>query len=81
MDFDGGGRYRCELTDSDPDAVAIGSRVRMTFRRFYTADGMHNYFWKARTVKDGPGASTPTASTAKASTASSPTASAPTKEV
>ncbi len=23
----------------------------MTFRRFYTAEGMHNYFWKARTVE------------------------------
>jgi len=25
---------------------------------------MHNYFWKARTVKNGPGASIPTAPTA-----------------
>jgi 3-hydroxy-3-methylglutaryl CoA synthase len=49
VDFDGGGRYRCELTDFDPGDVAIGTRVQMTFRRFYTAEGMHNYFWKART--------------------------------
>jgi hydroxymethylglutaryl-CoA synthase len=48
VDFDGGGRYRCELTDADPAAVAIGDRVEMTFRRLYEADGVHNYFWKAR---------------------------------
>ncbi len=53
VDFDGGGRFRCELTDADPEAVHIGDRVGMTFRRFYTAEGIHNYFWKARPVGDG----------------------------
>jgi uncharacterized OB-fold protein len=53
VDFDGGGRFRCELTDCDPDAVHIGTRVQLTFRRFYTAEGMHNYFWKARPLSDG----------------------------
>jgi hydroxymethylglutaryl-CoA synthase len=48
VDFDGGGRYRCELTDVDPAAVGIGDRVEMTFRRLYETDGVHNYFWKAR---------------------------------
>ena len=50
IDFDGGGRFRCELTDVDPAAVKIGDRVEMTFRRLFTADGVHNYFWKARPV-------------------------------
>ena len=50
VDFDGGGRYRCEMTDADPDAVAIGTRVEMSFRRLNTAKGVHNYFWKARPV-------------------------------
>ena len=50
VDFDGGGRFRCELTDCDPGAVSIGTRVQMTFRRLYSADGMHNYFWKAKPV-------------------------------
>jgi 3-hydroxy-3-methylglutaryl CoA synthase len=53
VDFDGGGRFRCELTDCDPDTVRIGTRVQLTFRRFYTAEGMHNYFWKARPVSNG----------------------------
>ncbi len=48
IDFDGGGRFQCELTDVDPEAVRIGGRVEMTFRRLYTTDGIHNYFWKAR---------------------------------
>ncbi|CAB4829298.1 MAG: hydroxymethylglutaryl-CoA synthase [Actinobacteria bacterium] len=51
VDFDGGGRFRCELTDCDPSTVKIGMRVQMTFRRFYTADGIHNYFWKARPLQ------------------------------
>ena len=53
VDFDGGGRAPIELTDVDPKAVAIGDRVEMTFRRLFTADGIHNYFWKGRPV---PGA-------------------------
>ena len=48
LDFDGGGRYRCELTDVDAETVAIGDRVEMTFRRISTSGGVHNYFWKAR---------------------------------
>ena len=37
----------CQLTDVDPDKVAIGDELEMTFRRLYTAGGVHNYFWKA----------------------------------
>ena len=51
IDFDGGGRFQCELTDVDPDKVAIGDRVEMTFRRLFTARGVHNYFWKARPIE------------------------------
>jgi len=51
IDFDGGGRFQCELTDVDPEKVQIGDRVEMTFRRLYTQDGVHNYFWKARPVR------------------------------
>nr|WP_313775801.1 OB-fold domain-containing protein [Mycobacterium sp.] len=51
IDFDGGGRYGCQLADVDPATVAIGDRVEMTFRRFHTAGGVHNYFWKARPVR------------------------------
>ena len=53
VDFDGGGRFPVELTDVDAGAVQIGDRVEMTFRRLYTADGIHDYFWKARPVRAG----------------------------
>ena len=48
VDFDQGGRFACELADVEPDRVAIGQELEMTFRRLYTADGVRNYFWKAR---------------------------------
>ena len=48
IDYDGGGRFQAEMTDVDPAAVEIGGRVEMTFRRLFTAEGIHNYFWKAR---------------------------------
>jgi hydroxymethylglutaryl-CoA synthase len=51
VDFDGGGRKPLELTDVDPDALKVGDRVEMTFRKLSTADGIHNYFWKARPVR------------------------------
>ena len=53
VDFDGGGRYRCELTDADPAAVEIGGRVEMTFRRLFESGGIVNYFWKARPIRGG----------------------------
>lgn len=48
LDFEGGGRFMGEMTDCEPEKVAIGDEVEMTFRRLFTADGVHNYFWKAR---------------------------------
>ena len=51
IDFDGGGRFQCEITDVDPTAVRIGDRVEMTFRKIVTAGGIHNYFWKARPIR------------------------------
>ena len=48
LDFDRGGRLPCQLTDIDPHNVRIGDRVEMTFRCLHSAEGIHNYFWKAR---------------------------------
>ncbi len=48
LDFDGGGRFPCELTDCTEDDLHIGDRTEMTFRVLGTQDGIHNYFWKAR---------------------------------
>lgn len=54
VDFDGGGRFRCQLTDATEEEAVIGARVEMTFRRTVTASGIHNYFWKARPVRTVP---------------------------
>jgi len=54
IDFDGGGRMPVELTDVTADELRIGDRVEMTFRRLFTSDGIHNYFWKARPVRTAP---------------------------
>jgi hydroxymethylglutaryl-CoA synthase len=51
VDFDGGGRLPIELTDTDVEEVAIGGRVEMTFRKLFTADGIHNYFWKGKLIR------------------------------
>lgn len=53
LDFEGGARFSCELTDADPATVAIGQRVEMTFRRISLSSGIHNYFWKARPLSEG----------------------------
>lgn len=55
VDFDDGERLPIELTDVDAGDVKIGLRVEMTFRRLWTADGIANYFWKARPVRGGDG--------------------------
>ena len=55
LDFAGGGRFPVELTDVDADRVQIGDRVEMTFRRLFTADGIHDYFWKATPVRTRSG--------------------------
>jgi 3-hydroxy-3-methylglutaryl CoA synthase/uncharacterized OB-fold protein len=51
IDYDGGGRFQCEMTDVDPEEVEIGMRVEMTFRNLFTADGVHDYFWKAKPIR------------------------------
>jgi uncharacterized OB-fold protein len=48
LDYETGGRTNGELTDVDPAEVQIGMELEMTFRRLFTGQGVHNYFWKAR---------------------------------
>lgn len=51
VDWDGGGRLPVELTDVDAATLKMGDRVEMTFRKLFTSDEIHNYFWKARPVR------------------------------
>jgi 3-hydroxy-3-methylglutaryl CoA synthase len=50
IDFDGGGRLICELTDYDLASVATGMAVEMTFRKLSQGKGIVNYFWKAKPI-------------------------------
>jgi hydroxymethylglutaryl-CoA synthase len=50
VDFEGGGRLICELTDCDIGKVEIGMPVEMTFRKLSAGKGTINYFWKARPI-------------------------------
>jgi len=53
VDFEGGGRAVFDMTDRNPDEVAVGMPVEMTFRKLYhdPARGIHNYFWKTRQIR------------------------------
>ena len=53
IDFEGGGRYILDVTDSDPESLAVDMPVEMTFRRRYVDEvrGIYAYFWKAIPVK------------------------------
>ena len=48
IDFEGGGRLACELTDYDLEKVDVGMPVEMTFRKLSQGKGIINYFWKAK---------------------------------
>jgi 3-hydroxy-3-methylglutaryl CoA synthase/uncharacterized OB-fold protein len=56
VDFTGGGRLMCDMTDRDPAAVEVGLPVEMTFRRLYYVGGIYNYWWKCMPVRCAPSA-------------------------
>ena len=47
VDFDGGGRALCMMTDRELDEVRIDMTVEMSFRKLRVVNGIHNYYWKA----------------------------------
>ena len=47
VDFDGGGRALCMMTDRELDEIQIGMPVEMSFRKLRVVNGIHNYYWKA----------------------------------
>lgn len=51
LEFDGGARMYCAMTDRDPDEVEIGTTVEMTFRKLHEGAGFNNYFWKCKPIK------------------------------
>jgi 3-hydroxy-3-methylglutaryl CoA synthase/uncharacterized OB-fold protein len=51
IDFDGGGRMECYLTDREPEQVSCGLPVEMSFRKLLDKDGARIYFWKSIPVR------------------------------
>jgi hydroxymethylglutaryl-CoA synthase len=51
VDFEGGGRLLCDMTDRDPDAAKVGMPLEMSFRRLYYVGGIYNYWWKCHPVR------------------------------
>lgn len=47
VDFQGGGRIICMMTDRELDEVHVGMPVEMSFRKLRVVNGIHNYYWKA----------------------------------
>ena len=47
VDFEGGGRMLCMMTDRELDEVHVGMPVEMSFRKLRVVNGIHNYYWKA----------------------------------
>ena len=47
VDFEGGGRMLCMITDRALDEVSIDMPVEMSFRKLRVVNGIHNYYWKA----------------------------------
>jgi 3-hydroxy-3-methylglutaryl CoA synthase len=48
VDFEGGGRVMCEVTECEPSEIKVGMPVEMCFRKLGRKNGIPNYFWKAR---------------------------------
>jgi hydroxymethylglutaryl-CoA synthase len=51
VDFEGGGRITCNMTDREPDETVSGMDVEMTFRWMHYVGGVHSYWWKCQPVR------------------------------
>jgi hydroxymethylglutaryl-CoA synthase len=51
MDFEGGGRMECYMTDQETEKVKVGLPLEMSFRKILVKDGVHSYFWKSIPIR------------------------------
>lgn len=52
VDFEGGGRLMCDMTDRDPATIEVGMPLEMSFRKLYYVGGIYNYWWKCQPARD-----------------------------
>ena len=46
VDFEGGGKVMTYMVDCKAEDVHVGMEVELSFRKLFTAGGVHTYFWK-----------------------------------
>lgn len=51
VNFEGGGRMLCVMTDREPNEIQVDMPVQMSFRKLFQAGGIHNYYWKCIPVR------------------------------
>ena len=51
VNFEGGGRMLCMMTDRELDEVKVGMPVEMSFRKLRVVNGIHNYYWKSVPIR------------------------------
>jgi 3-hydroxy-3-methylglutaryl CoA synthase len=51
VEFEGGGRIMCEMTEGDVKEVKVGMPVEMTFRKIRYTGGIYNYWWKCKPLR------------------------------
>ena len=57
VDFEGGGRIQCYMTEVDVEQIKVGLPVEMTFRRYplwqeiSLREGVYIYFWKSKPLR------------------------------
>ncbi len=51
INFEGGGRAFCVMTDRDTSKLEVGIPVEMSFRKLSSSEGIHNYFWKCLPIR------------------------------
>ena len=52
VNFEGGGRMLCMMTDRELDEIAVDMPVGMSFRKLRVVNGISNYYWKSVPVRN-----------------------------
>ncbi|HDM33028.1 MAG TPA: 3-hydroxy-3-methylglutaryl CoA synthase [Deltaproteobacteria bacterium] len=52
VNFEGGGRITCDMTDREIEEVKVGMPVEMTFRKIRYAGGIYDYWWKCMPIRE-----------------------------
>lgn len=51
VNFEGGGRMVCTMTDRDITEIKVGMPLEMSFRKLFHIGGINNYFWKCTPIR------------------------------